>query len=47
MTAITAVFRSQVDQLRDKIEYAKAGILSKVLLKLPYCHDISAHAFRG
>lgn len=28
---------SMVLQLKDKIEYADTGILSKVLLELPYC----------
>jgi quercetin dioxygenase-like cupin family protein len=37
MTATEQVPLSLVNQLRDKIEYAEAGILSKVLLKLPYC----------
>lgn len=42
-----------VSQLKDKIEYAETGVLSKVLLKLPYCQytlfclaagtDISEH----
>lgn len=29
--------QSLVTHLKDKIEYAETGILSKVLLKLPYC----------
>ncbi len=44
---------SLVTQLKDKIEYAETGVLSKVLVKLPYCQytlfclaagtDISEH----
>ena len=33
----TTTSQSSVTQLKDKIEYAATGILSKVLLKLPYC----------
>ena len=45
--------QSLVTQLKDKIEYAETGVLSKVLVKLPYCQytlfclaaetDISEH----
>lgn len=45
--------QSLVTQLKDKIEYAETGVLSKVLVKLPHCQytlfclatgtDISEH----
>lgn len=45
--------QSLVTQLKDKIEYAETGVLSKLLVKLPYCQltlfclaagtDISEH----
>lgn len=45
--------QSFIAQLKDKIEYAQTGVLSKVLVKLPYCQytlfclaagtDISEH----
>lgn len=37
MNTTTQTSQSLVTQLKDKIEYAETGILSKVLLKLPYC----------
>jgi quercetin dioxygenase-like cupin family protein len=37
MTTILQTIQPLVTQLKDKIEYAKTGILSKVLLKLPSC----------
>lgn len=37
MTTTVEAMQSQVTQLKDKIEYAETGVLSKVLLKLPYC----------
>jgi nitric oxide dioxygenase len=53
MTTISKAPTNLTMQLHDKIEYAETGVLSKVLLKLPYCHytlfclaagtDISEH----
>jgi quercetin dioxygenase-like cupin family protein len=37
MTTVMQTSQSLIAQLKDKIEYAETGILSKVLLKLPYC----------
>ena len=37
MITTAQISRSLVTQLKDKIEYAETGILSKVLLKLPHC----------
>lgn len=37
MTTTIQNSESLVTQLHDKIEYAETGILSKVLLKAPYC----------
>lgn len=34
MTTATQTLQTQ---LKDKIEYAETGVLSKVLLKVPYC----------
>lgn len=38
MTATLPTTESLVTHLKDKIEYAETGVLSKVLLKLPHCH---------
>ncbi|HAG79767.1 MAG TPA: cupin domain-containing protein [Cyanobacteria bacterium UBA12227] len=53
MTTSLNTPQSLVTQLKDKIEYAETGVLSKVLLKLSYCQytlfclasgtDISEH----
>lgn len=37
MTASLERPQSLTVQLQDRIEYAETGVLSKVLLKLPYC----------
>ncbi|NJO79619.1 MAG: cupin domain-containing protein [Cyanobacteria bacterium RM1_2_2] len=37
MTTTAQASESRVTQLKDKIEYAETGVLSKVLLKAPYC----------
>lgn len=37
MTTTVQTSQSLVIQLKDKIEYAETGVLSKVLLKVPYC----------
>lgn len=37
MTSTLQTAQSLITQLKDKIEYAETGILSKVLLKLPSC----------
>ena len=37
MTTTVQTSQPSVTQLKDKIEYPATGILSKVLLKLPYC----------
>ncbi|MBD1807433.1 cupin domain-containing protein [Microcoleus sp. FACHB-SPT15] len=37
MTTTVQNSQSLVIQLKDKIEYAETGVLSKVLLKVPYC----------
>ncbi|MBW4545260.1 MAG: cupin domain-containing protein [Symplocastrum torsivum CPER-KK1] len=37
MTTTVQNSQSFVIQLKDKIEYAETGVLSKVLLKVPYC----------
>jgi len=36
MSALTTS-ESMITQLKDKIEYAETGVLSKVLLKVDYC----------
>jgi len=36
MTASTTS-KSLITQLKDKVEYAETGVLSKVLLKVPHC----------
>jgi quercetin dioxygenase-like cupin family protein len=53
MTTASNIPTDLTMQLHEKIEYAETGVLSKVLLKLPYCHytlfclakgtDISEH----
>lgn len=53
MTTTFNASQSLVTQLKDKIEYAETGVLSKVLVKLPACQytlfclaaetDISEH----
>ena len=37
MTTTVQTSQSLVIQLKDKIEYAETGVLSKVLLKVPCC----------
>lgn len=37
MTTSAQTSQSLVTQLKNNIEYAETGILSKVLLKVPYC----------
>lgn len=37
MTTASQNAQSFIAQLKDKIEYAQTGILSKVLLKVPHC----------
>lgn len=37
MTITSTASESLITQLKDKIEYAETGVLSKVLLKVPYC----------
>jgi quercetin dioxygenase-like cupin family protein len=37
MTENLQASESLVTQLKDKVEYAETGILSKLLLKLPHC----------
>ncbi len=37
MTTTAQASESQMTQLKDKIEYGETGVLSKVLLKAPYC----------
>ncbi|WP_416669627.1 cupin domain-containing protein [Egbenema bharatensis] len=37
MTTLSQTIQPLITQLKDKIEYAETGILSKVLLKLPSC----------
>lgn len=37
MTTTLQASQSLAIQLKDKIEYAETGIVSKVLLKVPYC----------
>jgi quercetin dioxygenase-like cupin family protein len=37
MTTILQTSQPLIAQLQSRVEYPKAGVLSKVLLKLPYC----------
>lgn len=37
MTTTVTTAQSLVTHLRDKIEYAETGVVSKVLLKVPHC----------